>query len=267
MDYIKIENLKINFERKGTGDKKIIFLHGNSGSLNYFDKQFEDENLLNSHELIRFDLPGCGLSEHASNRNIYSFPGLAQVFAKFYKQLKLDNAVLVGSSFGGNIILETLEKLQGVKGIMLVGSSPFGIPPAENIFLPHPALPLFFKGEHTTEELQLIAKVAVKETTHAKSIITELKKSDPNFRESLAVNLQKIVPKDELEIVKNTNVPIAALIGKDDEVMNFDYLNKISFKTLWQNKIIVIPEAGHLPFLEQSVIFNKHLSSFCSEVF
>jgi pimeloyl-ACP methyl ester carboxylesterase len=68
MAYIQINQLKIYLDRKGSGDKKIIFLHGNSLSSNLFKYQFEDKNLLNSYELIRFDFPV------SDNQNLHVIP-------------------------------------------------------------------------------------------------------------------------------------------------------------------------------------------------
>jgi len=264
MAYIEIENLKINYERKGRGDTKIIFLHGNSCSLRYFDNQFNDEKLLNSFELIRFDLPGHGLSDKAINTDTYSVPKLANIFTEFYKKLKLDNAILVGSSVSGNIILEAIEDMQGVKGIVLVGSAPDGLTEFE-VFLPHPALPLFFKGQLSDDNIKAISDTVFNYSESFGLLNSEIKKADPKFREIFLPNIEKFTPKNQIEVIKNTKIPIAIINGENENVLNFDYLKAVPFNNLWKNKMIVIPNTKHFPFVENAKIFNEYLFDFCSQ--
>ncbi len=265
MAYIEIENLKINYERKGTGDTKIIFLHGNSCSLRYFDKQFEDKKLLNSFELIRFDLPGHGLSDKAIDLDTYSLSGLAHIFTELYKKLKLDNAILFGNSLSGNVILEAIEDLQGVKGIVLVGSAPFGLPTTGEVFLPHPVLPLFFKGQLTDDEIKSISDTVFNYSESFDLLNSEIKKADPKFREIFLPNSEKIIPKNQIEVIKNIQIPIAVINGEDDEILNFDYLKAVPFNNLWENKMIFIPDTKHFPFIEKPDVFNQLLFDFCSQ--
>jgi pimeloyl-ACP methyl ester carboxylesterase len=266
MNYIEIENLKINYERKGAGDTKIIFLHGNSCSLRYFDNQFEDEKLLNSFELIRLDLPGHGLSDKAIDLDTYSLPKLANIFSEFYKKLKIKNAIIVGSSVSGNIVLEAIENLQGIKGIMLIGSAPTGLTELE-MFLPHPSLSLFFKGGLSDDDIKAIYDVVFYDSKYFTLLNNEVGKTDPDFRELFFPNSEKLIPKNQIEIIKNTKIPIAIINGKNEEILNLDYLKAVPFNNLWKNKKIFIPDTKHFPFVEKPKIFNDYLFNFCSQQF
>ena len=263
MSYIEIDNLKINYERKGSGTRKIIFLHGNSCSMRYFDNQFNDENLLNKFELIRFDLPGHGLSDHATNMDTYSIPGLAKVFVKFYKKLKLDNAFIMANSLSGNIVLEALDNLQGIKGLLLQGTSPNGLETEHEMFLPKQELAVLFKGKSSDKEIKALSKIMFFDSTFHELFYSELKKTDSKFRELLLPSLEKIIPKNQIEIIKKTNVPITIINGENDEIMNLDYIKAVPFKNLWQNKLFFIPKTKHYPFIENPDIFNKYLIDFC----
>jgi pimeloyl-ACP methyl ester carboxylesterase len=126
---------------------------------------------------------------------------------------------------------------------------------------------LFFKGKHTDGEQDILANAMLKDSKFTDLVKAELKKSDPNFRESWAANTQTIIPKDEIEIVQNTNIPIAVVHGNNDDLVNLEYIKTVPFKNLWNNKIYEIPEAGHLPFLEQADTYNKYLMDFCNQQF
>jgi pimeloyl-ACP methyl ester carboxylesterase len=267
MNYLKINNQKINYQQKGNGNKTIVFVHGNSLSSNLFKYQFEDESLLNSYNLLGFDFPGHGNSDRSSDPKIYSFSGFADVFVILLKQLDINNAVLVGNSMGGHVILEALEELKGIKGILINGAPPFGIPPATDIFLSNPSISLFYKGQRTDKEQRLLANSMVKDPEFAEDVKAELKKVDPNFMESWIANMQLIPPKDELEIVKKTTIPIAVVHGSNDDFVNVEYIKKVPFNSLWRNEIYEIQEAGHLPFLEQAKEYNNYLMDFCAHQF
>lgn len=267
MSFLNIKSSKIYYDQKGDSNKTIVFLHGNSLSSNLFEYQFQDKDLLNNYRLIRFDFPGFGRSEPAQNQNSYSFSGFAEILLELYKQLEITNSVLVGNSMGGHIIFEALEHLEGVKGILINGAPPFSIPPADDIFLPNPILHLFYKENKTNKELESITKSMVYNSKFEETVQTELKKVDPNFIKPWAANIQTKIPKDEIEVVRNTNVPIAVINGTNDNFINLKYLRKVPFKNLWKNKIHEIQEAGHLPFLEKPKEFNKCLIDFCAQQF
>lgn len=266
MAIIKIQNHEIYFERKGFGNRKILFVHGNSLSSNLFSEQFKDEQLLSNFELIRFDLPGFGQSQFSSDMSTYSFPGFAKILVEFYKQQKLNDTILVGNSLGGHVILEALSEIPGVKGLFLNGTPPFGLPPAADIFLPHPALPLFFKGELSDEEIDVLAKANLHSGDFVQQVKSELKKSDPQFRNVWMPNVQNYLPKDELEIVKSLEIPIAIIHGESDNLVNLEYIKKVPIKGLWKNEVQIIKEAGHLPFLEQADVYNQYLMSFNEDI-
>jgi pimeloyl-ACP methyl ester carboxylesterase len=267
MSFLNIKSSKIYYHQKGDSNKTIVFLHGNSLSSNLFKFQFEDENLSNKYRLIRFDFPGFGRSEHDAEQKTYSFSGFAEILSELYKQLDITNSVLVGNSMGGHIIFEALEYMKGVKGIFINGAPPISIPPASDIFLPNPAIPIFYKNEKTNEELDVLVKAMVNDPKFEKDVKAELKKVDPNFMKEWVKNMQVKIPKDEVEIVKNTNIPIAVVHGVNDRFLNLEYLKKVPFNNLWRDKICEIQEAGHLPFLEKAKEYNKYLIDFCTQQF
>lgn len=267
MAFIKIKNIDIYYEKKGMGNKKIVFVHGNSLSSKLFDKQFEDEKLLAEYELIRFDLPGFGKSNHAFDYSVYSLPGFSRVFKEFYQRLVIGNAILVGNSLGGHLILETIDGLNDVKGVVINGTPPFAIPPAENVFLPHPAINLFFQGKHTSQELDVLVGSLLHNNEFASLVKDEIGKSDSSFRNVWMANFQQYLPKDEIEVVKNLAIPIAVLHGGKEKLINLEYLKTVPFKNLWKNKVVLINNAGHLPFLEQPQSYNDCLLGFCKQVF
>ena len=92
--------------------------------------------------------------------------------------------------------------------------------------------------------------------------ITDVLRTDGRARVGLAASLQQSGYRDEVEIVTNLSIPLAILHGKKEQLVNGTYFSKLTIPTLWQNKVQVIVDAGHVPHWEQPDIFNMLLEQF-----
>jgi len=264
MGSLQIENIKVNFERTGNGKTTIVFLHGASCSSDFFKFQMQNKKLSENYDLISVDFPGHGNSGIYEDTSLYSIPHFADVLVKLYKELGIEDSILVGNSIGGNVILQSLSQLNGVSKIMLVASSPAGIPPAANMYLPNPNIPFFFIGKPSTEEVKVINDV-VFSTEEFLSLITDsISKSDSKLREAWFPNSQNTPTQDEVEILKNLEIPVAVVYGKNEAVYNLEYMEKLPYKNLWKDKVQVIANTKHFPFLEAPEEFNRLLINFVS---
>ena len=73
---------------------------------------------------------------------------------------------------------------------------------------------------------------------------------------------------NELKIVGEWPRPIVVIAGEQDTGINNDYIMRdVKFKNLWNNKIYLIPNAGHAVFIERPDEFNLILQTFLLEVF
>ena len=123
--FIKIDNLNINYEKKGRGDD-ILILHGWGTSLESF-RAIIDE-LSKTNTVYALDFPGFGMSDEPSTPwdvNDYS------VFTKkFMDQMDINNPVLLGHSFGGRVSI-VLSSMYNFDKIILAGCA--GIKPARTM--------------------------------------------------------------------------------------------------------------------------------------
>lgn len=97
--YATLEGLSIRYKDEGTGTP-IVLIHGSYGSLDGFDGLVGA--LKAKHRVVRFDMPGMGLSEGSPSggaRIVFGDEVLAALLAK----LAIDKAVLIGTSSGGVI--------------------------------------------------------------------------------------------------------------------------------------------------------------------
>lgn len=255
------------YESPGTGSS-VILVHGNSSSGLSFQRQING-SLGEKHRLIAIDLPGHGDSEPFADMSEYSMPGYAGIVTAVAKELGMEDAVLVGWSLGGHIVLEAHNQLPRAKGFVIFGTPPLAFPPAmEEAFLPNPAVNVGFKADVTEAEARTYAAsfFAPGVTVPEEPFVTDILRTDGNARAGLAASIKPDGYQDEVEIVANLSAPLAIFHGKDEQLVNKSYIAKLTIPTLWRNEIQVIPDAGHAPQWEQPERFNALLEEFIADV-
>lgn len=258
----------INVYTKGhVKNKSIVFIHGNSLNALTFKKQFEN---LKDIPMVAIDLPGHGLSEHSENfENIYCLPGYISALKKIIEELELQNYILIGHSLGGHIAIEALEVLNDVKGLMVFGTPPIGIPPAmDKMYLPNPLMAHFFSKEISETDANLLSNELVyNNPTIAAELKNYILQTDGNARINLGASIGKGQFKNEIEIVKALKIPIAILHGEKDSLVNLNYIKELYLSGLCKSETITMPNIGHTPQIENSELFNKYVLDFYNSIF
>ena len=118
MTKININDICINYQIEGDG-KTIVFVHGLSDNLNYWN--ILTTELKNDFQVLSFDLRGHG--ESTDNDSKTSIDLYQDDLYQLLKALNIDNAVFVGLSLGGNIILDlALNHPEMVNGLIVMSS-------------------------------------------------------------------------------------------------------------------------------------------------
>ena len=267
--YFNHNNRKVAFYQSKTEGQPVFLLHGNSCSAQIFEKQFNSD-LAENYRLVAIDLPGHGNSEKAENpEEVYSIPGFVNVVKEAVGQLNIPNAVFIGHSLGGHILIEAAGELPQATGFMIFGTPPLGMPPAmDKAFLPNPIIPNLFKGELTDEEAdQIVEAFLSPEQAHVPDfMVNALLNTDQNMRPNLGQSIGEGKYKDELEVIKNLGKPLAVLHGAKEQLINGDYFSEISIPTLWDDEVKVVSDAGHCPQWESPEMFNNFVVKFTEAV-
>tara|TARA_R110002049_G_scaffold95397_8_gene234277 strand:- start:2840 stop:3655 length:816 start_codon:yes stop_codon:yes gene_type:complete len=262
----EINSLKIAYlDNEVQSDKTLVFIHGNSMDSKGFKNQFNSSDL-NKFRLLALDFPGHGNSEKTNSYSVIQF---IDVISSFCSRLKLQNFIIAGHSLGGHFAMQSLPKLVGCNGAFIFGAPPIKTPlNLDEAFLPHPVMPLLFKKDLNHEDMDLFAK-SVTCNKNELYIKESIKTTDSDFREQLVLSIQNGDMVNEVAILKNLIFPIALLCGKNDVLVNTDYIKNLSMPTLWQNKLILIEDASHCPHLENPEVLNKLLvefTKFCNKI-
>lgn len=108
--YAKIGGVTIRYKDEGRNDEKggdritgeaIVLLHGSYGSLDGYESLARE--LARDHRVIRFDMPGMGLSEGQPEGGETATLYGDQVLEALLDQLGVGRVILVGTSSGGVI--------------------------------------------------------------------------------------------------------------------------------------------------------------------
>lgn len=265
---IKLNNQSIAVYQKGSGDTTLFFVCGNASSMELFSRQFES-NLINKYRLIVVDLPGHGNSAYASNpEKDYTITGFVNIISGVVDHFNLKNIIYIGHSFGGHIILQSLDNLREIKGLVIFGSTPTGIPPAfKEAFLPHPSTEYIFRADLSDSMIEQWAEALFKPGVEIPEfILINIRKADPLVRSSIGASISLGLVRDELKLAEELKVPLAIFHGEYDQLVNPEYLEGLSIAMTWKNKIHYIPAAGHSPQWENPEIFNALLEEYVLDV-
>jgi len=115
-----VDSTKIYFEYAGEGELAIVFIHGWSCDVSFWEKQME--YFRKNHKVVAIDLAGHGYS--GLQRKDYTMQAYGQDVKAVVEDQNLDKIVLVGHSMGGAVITEAASLL-GERVIGLVGADTF----------------------------------------------------------------------------------------------------------------------------------------------
>jgi len=251
----------------GTG-RPVIFVHGNSASSRAwgpiltgpFGQRFR---------CVALDLPGHGDSARAADPADYSLPGYAAVLAGFAQAMGAQDAVLVGWSLGGHIVLEAAPALPHAAGYVIFGTPPVASADQMGVaFLPNPAMNVAFTDEVDEEQARTFAAsfVAPGSTLPLDEFTTDILRTDGAARAGLFASIGEGRFADELAIVSALPVPLAILQGEGEQLISLDYLRQLKAPTLWRGAVQVIPGAGHAPQQETPEAFAALLDQFIADL-
>lgn len=247
----------------------VLFVHGNSSAKEIFDRQISapfGEN----RRLISMDLPGHGESSDAPDPTAtYAVDGFAEAGLDLLRALNIDEAVLVGWSLGGHIVLEMAAQWPGAAGVAIMGTPPIGGNPDDlaAAFLPSSHMELTFKPEFSEKEARVFAQDAIGDSVPLEPwMLDGARRADGRFRPQMIEAAMSGRGRDQKEIVATLKIPLMVLHAMKDPFVNLDYLKKLSYANLWRGAVLEMQGLGHTPFWQDPDRFNDLLGEFLKEV-
>jgi pimeloyl-ACP methyl ester carboxylesterase len=235
----------------------VILLHGAGAgavtwypSINAISKNFQ---------VLAPDIVGYGESDKPDAP--YNRPYFSTWLKGFLKELKISKAHIVGLSQGGAIALQfAIDHAKMVDKLVLVDSAGLG---AKVSFWPligtiwMNSFPSSIANRFNSRFI--LHKPINRDPNHSKYSIAVLKsKGGKNsFKQGRGTAVSKISE----DLLKQIEIETLIVWGDDDKLFPVEYAEAAA-KIIPNAKLHVIKDAGHLPLMDQSAIFNKILEDF-----
>jgi pimeloyl-ACP methyl ester carboxylesterase len=248
--------------------RTVVFVHGNSCSARTWRPLLEGP-FGRRFRCLALDLPGHGHSARATDHTQYSMPGYAAVLTGFTESLDTADAVLVGWSLGGHIVLEAAPGMPAAAGFVIFGTPP--VASADQLgqaFLPSPAMGVGFTDVVGEDAARSFAACFTTpgSTLSLDEFTADILATDGAARASMFASVGAGRFADELAIMAELRQPLAILHGEGEQLVNLDYIRGLTIPSLWRGEVQLIAGAGHAPHQETPVQFADLLEQFITDL-
>ena len=251
-----LNGININHYDRGFGSG-VLFLHGWGSDLASFQPfldRISEPGL--GYRVCALDLPGFGQSGEPPAA--WSVDDYADFTLDFLAALGIKSAVLIGHSFGGRIAIKLAARKNlpiEVPKIILVDSA--GIRRKRTV--KQMAWLFFYKAVKRIVSMEAVQKKfpELLEKWRKKIGSEDYRNASPRMRECLV----KAINEDLTSCLPSISCPTLLIWGENDTATPLEHA-KIMEKLIPDAGLVVLKNAGHYSFLDQSYTFGRVLDSF-----
>lgn len=252
----KINGIDINYKVLGDGAPILLIHDTNSSSIDFNELS---ETLSKTNKVILMDLPGCGLSSMDEDLNC-SKQNLAKTCNELMLKLGHTKYSLIGHSEGGNLSTEITLLYPGSINKLILLSPNIFLKPKKTILPPiliktlninyFSSLINYYNSFYNKDFINYDAFEENFYYTSQKpsKILNELYLADISFKE---------------EDLKKINTSTLILWGMNDKLLPFSDSYKLN-DILKNSKLVLLPQTGHNPHLENKELVLKEITAFLS---
>lgn len=251
--YKTVNNIKINYEQKGSGDL-IVLLHGWGSNIKLFSNLID--LLSRKYTVVAMDMPGFGESQEPPSA--WCVDDYVDFVIDFLKDYDNKEIMFLGHSFGGRVTIKLNSRKNldfKISKVILVDSAGI-MPPKSN----KKSLRTYYykigKAFLSTGLVQKIAPEAL-ENFRKKMGSADYAAASPLMRQVLV----KVVNEDLEPLIPNIKCPTLLVWGVNDTATPLSDGEKME-KLIADSGLVKLENAGHYSFLEQQFTFNRVMCSF-----
>lgn len=255
--HINIDDYSINYKISGSGEKTAVILQGWGTEMNMYDSIANA--LSDTYRVVQFDFPGFGGSDEPDEA--WNVEKYSDFFIKFMNKLEIKEAVLIGHSYGGRVIIKLASKENlafTISKIVLVDSA--GIMPKKN-----------FVQRMKIKRYKIKKAVLTNRYVHAmfpdvidywlsKQGSEDYRNASPIMKKCLVM----AVNEDQMESLHLINQETLLVWGDLDDATPIEDA-KVMEEKIPNSELVVFEGAGHYSFLEQPGKFRSVLRFFLSD--
>jgi 3-oxoadipate enol-lactonase len=252
--FVDVDGGRLYYEECGNGDQAIILLHDGVANSAVWDDVWPA--FCKRFHTIRYDRRGYGRSP-ATTKPYYEADDLAALL----RDRKITHAALVASSHGGEVALNfTLRYTEFVSHLVLIGPAATGFPYSQWFLMLQRAEMQSSKVEDlisaSTHSTYLIAPGH----DAARKRLHDILAASP---QDLTHDDMPLPEKPTFPYVQELRMPTLILVGSSDAADNQAVAGALAMAIPGAVRVVV-PETGHLMYLEKPNEFFSLVSSFLS---
>ena len=265
--FIAVEGMQVHLRDEGPRDdpRPIVLIHGTSASLHTWEGWAE--GLRGQRRVIRFDLPGFGLTG-PHPQNDYSMAAYVKVVAGVLQKLGVQHCVLAGNSLGGQIAWEAALALpQQVDQLVLVDAGGLNFQPK--------SIPIGFRIAAMPGLRDLMAHILPRGVIESslRNVYGDPSKVTPELvdryyeltlragnREALGYRWQQRQAVDEA-VLRGLKMPTLVLWGGKDLLIPVDNAHRF-VASITGAQLVVWDDLGHVPHEEDPARTLQALRNF-----
>lgn len=240
MEYIQVNNCKVNYECAGEGSA-IILLHGWGQNIEMM-KPIAD-HLKSNFKVYSLDFPGFGQSSEPLIP--WGVSDYADMLREFIVKLDIERPIILGHSFGCRVAIHYANKYP-VNRLLLTGAA--GLKSKRGIS--------YYTRTYTFKALKNLCKLPgfnqYKEALQNHFGSTDYKNTTGVMRETFV----KVVNDDVKDLIPNIKVPVLLIFGENDDATPL-WMAKYMEKHFPDAGLVVFEGAGHYAYLQQLSRFLK----------
>ena len=266
--FIEVGDLLVHVRDEGPRDDEmpLVLLHGTGSSLHTWDGLAD--LLTNDRRVIRFDLPGFGLTG-PDPENDYALETYVQFVVDALDTLDVDRCILAGNSLGGYIAWATaVLNPARVEKLVLIDASGYNYESQ--------SVPIGFRLARMPLINNIVQDVLPRSVVESSvnnvygdpSRVTpelvdryfELTTREGN-RDALVERMRQLQPGTLAERITDITQPTLILWGKKDRLIPLQYGEQFQ-KDIAQSKLVIWEELGHVPHEEDPALAAKAILDF-----
>ncbi len=245
------DGVEIRYDRLGSGNWTIVFVHGWSCDRTYWANQAEAFG--RGHTVLNVDLAGHG--ESGSGREDWTIPAFGADVASAIVNEDLFNVILVGHSMGGPVVIEAARKLDdrvklvvAVDTLQQTGDAPLCDKASRELWAP-------FTEDYATSIDGFVRAsffLPDSDASIVDQVATDMAAADPAIALPAGHGLTTWDHRKAIKSIRN--IPFV-LINADYRPTDREALSKLHKNS----RVALMSGVGHFPMLEDPDGFNELL--------
>lgn len=269
--FMAVENMQVHLRDQGVRDDPvpIVLLHGTSASLHTWEGWVGA--LKNDRRVISMDLPGFGLTGPMADGD-YRMTRYVQFLTTLLDQMGVQNAVLVGNSFGGRLAWEmAVAHPDRVAKLVLVDAAGYPTPSASiPIGFRIAQIPVLNTLMEVTLPRSMVESSVRNVYGHPEKVTPELvdRYYDLTLRDgnraALVERFRQAPSGEGASRITTLKLPTLILWGGRDRLIppeNAEHFHK----DIAGSQLVIFPELGHVPHEEDAAATVAAFRSFIGQ--